>query len=66
MPPAKMNPAATLESLKEEYFDSEYTRLTPRLSLIVSTQNFASLIGLDSSDNKPKHKRSKSMSVVVK
>lgn len=33
-PPLKMNPTATCDTIKSDYFDMEYTRMSPRLSLI--------------------------------
>jgi hypothetical protein len=37
MPPSKMNPAFSNETLKGDYFDQEYTKMSPRLSLLVGT-----------------------------
>jgi hypothetical protein len=34
MPPAKMNPSANTENLKSEFFDAEYTKSEPRLSIV--------------------------------
>ncbi len=34
MPPIKMCPSNSLSSIKGEYFDYEYIKMSPRLSLI--------------------------------
>jgi len=35
MPPIKMNPSISIEAIKGEYFDGEYTKMSPRLSIVI-------------------------------
>lgn len=53
-----MNPSANIESIKSEYFDAEYTRMSPRLSLYEEAANN------ESSFIRGKAARSKSMKIV--
>ena len=39
MPPLKMNPTSSIESLRSLYFDNEYTQMPPRLSLNIESSN---------------------------
>lgn len=34
MPPAKFNPSGNTVNLSKDYFDSEYTQMSPRLSML--------------------------------
>lgn len=61
MPPLKMNPAGACDTLKAEYFDMEYTGMTPRLSLRESEQSEEG--EMEDSVLLARQKRSKSMSI---
>lgn len=61
MPPQKMNPSSTPESLLTEFFDPEYTKCEPRLSMIDEVNR--AMMATGGSSNIGLMKRSKSVLV---
>jgi hypothetical protein len=63
MPPVKMNPAGSIEGIKAEYFDMEYTQMTPGLSLHEERPGSNQEENLEDSVVRCRPKRAKSMKI---